>query len=418
MAQSKTLSLPSVLLLGANGIIGSGIFLLPQKLYQEAGWNSLLAIALAGATTTIIALNYAHLASCHDRDGGAWSYADAAFGDFAGFTTGWFAWFLGIITIAAEVAAFLTTLGGLWPAIHQRPLYIGVALGLIGLLGVINWFGPGLIKPADNLASGFKLTVILIFVIGGGWAVSHTGWILTPLTDTHDQLLTGAVAAFYMFTGFSFLPTAAHDMRNPTKVLPIALVTIMLVVSDVYMLVQAVTVALLGPALAHSSLPVAAAFATIFGPWGRGIILVGMLGSILGVALAVAFAAPLGAASMAQSPRLLPAVFGRNNRHGAPGLAIIITTGIAGLLVVSGGYLFLVQLIIWCSFLQYIITALAALRLTPLTRPWWEKWPVPIMTIAIVLVLLPQFDWSTYLLGGLVFLVGCGIYAIDRHSAT
>lgn len=68
---NKTLSFASVILLGINGIIGSGIFLLPGTLYQEAGLGSVSAIVLAGLSTTLIALSYAMLASKIDDDGGA-----------------------------------------------------------------------------------------------------------------------------------------------------------------------------------------------------------------------------------------------------------------------------------------------------------------------------------------------------------
>lgn len=67
---NKTLSFTSVILLGINGIIGSGIFLLPGTLYQEAGLGSVSAIVLAGLSTTLIALSYAMLASKIDDDGG------------------------------------------------------------------------------------------------------------------------------------------------------------------------------------------------------------------------------------------------------------------------------------------------------------------------------------------------------------
>src|SRR5699024_3517778 len=119
-AHAKSLSFSSVLLLGVNGIIGSGIFLLPGSLYQQAGNWSVLLVTLAGIATTLVALNYAVLASKIDEDGGAWVYANRAFGPAVGFQIGWLSWFLGVITISAEIAAFLTTLTDFIPALQQR----------------------------------------------------------------------------------------------------------------------------------------------------------------------------------------------------------------------------------------------------------------------------------------------------------
>lgn len=88
-----------------------------------------------------------------------------------------------------------------------------------------------------------------------------------------------------------------------------------------------------------------------------------MLISILGVAVAVSFDTPIEMASLATEKTLLPAVFGRTNKSGAPFVAIWLTIGIAALLVVSGSYLFLVNLIVFSAFLQYITTILAWFKL-------------------------------------------------------
>lgn len=138
----ETLSFNSVLLLGINGIVGSGIFLLPGTLFKSAGWASLPMIGLAGLATLMIAMNYAVMASRIDEDGGAWVYANQAFGAHAGFQIGWFSWFLGVITISTEIAAFLTTLSGFWPVAQQRTVYVGVAISILGAITVLNFFGP------------------------------------------------------------------------------------------------------------------------------------------------------------------------------------------------------------------------------------------------------------------------------------
>lgn len=422
MRQGKMLSFPSVLLLGINGIIGSGVFLLPSTLYKQAGVWSLLAIVIAGLGTTIIALNYAHLAAQIDADGGAWVYAARAFGDFSGFMTGWIAWLLGVITIAAEVAAFLTTLGGLWAPAKDRGVYTILALGIIGILGVLNLFGPQLLQIADNLASGFKIGIIAVFVIGGAFAIGSRHLHLQGAgTLSGGSLLAACVTAFYMFTGFSFLPTAAHDMRNPNKVLPKALLLIMAGCTALYAAVHAVTLTLLGSGVATTKLPVARAFAEIWGETGRALVLSGMLVSILGVALAVAFAAPVGVAALANDHHLLPAPFGHVNKDGAPTVAILLTTVCAALLVVSGGYLFLVQLIVLCSFLQYIGTAMAALRLTPKTEKPLRRLGVPVISCALAVAILTQFTLRSYMITLAVGAFGCLVYYWDwrrnkRHN--
>lgn len=174
------LSFNSVLLLGINGIIGSGIFLLPGTLFKAAGWASLATIGSAGLATLVIAMNYAAMASKIDEDGGAWVYANQAFGPHAGFQIGWFSWFLGVITISTETAAFLTTLSGFWPAAQHRSVYVGIALLILGGITLLNFFGPGTMKVIDNLSSTVKVGLILLFIVGGGIYLGlHSGHPVT-----------------------------------------------------------------------------------------------------------------------------------------------------------------------------------------------------------------------------------------------
>ncbi|MDN6712935.1 MAG: APC family permease, partial [Lacticaseibacillus paracasei] len=360
---NKTLSFTSVILLGINGIIGSGIFLLPGTLYQEAGLGSVSAIVLAGLSTTLIALSYAMLASKIDDDGGAWVYSNRAFGAFIGFQTGWFGWFLGVITIAAELAAFLTALGGLIPVVKQRGVYISVALVIIAALIAINLIGPNILTFIDNISSALKIIILIAVIAASGYFISTHGLHVSQPQAVSSDFRTAFSTAFYMFTGFSFLPVAANKMKNPEKTLPRALMVVMLIVIAIYGMAQMTTIVILSTNLTAETLPVAAAFATVVGSIGKTVAILGMLISILGVAVAVSFDTPIEMASLATEKTLLPAVFGRTNKSGAPFVAIWLTIGIAAMLVVSGSYLFLVNLIVFSAFLQYITTILAWFKL-------------------------------------------------------
>ncbi|OJF73803.1 APC family permease [Lacticaseibacillus paracasei] len=416
---NKTLSFASVILLGINGIIGSGIFLLPGTLYQEAGLGSVSAIVLAGLSTTLIALSYAMLASKIDDDGGAWVYSNrafGAFGAFVGFQTGWFGWFLGVITIAAELAAFLTALGGLIPVVKQRGVYISVALVIIAALIAINLIGPNILTFIDNISSALKIIILIAVIAAGGYFISTHGLHVSQPQAVSSDFRT----AFYMFTGFSFLPVAANKMKNPEKTLPRALMVVMLIVIAIYGMAQMTTIVILSTNLTAETLPVAAAFATVVGSIGKTVAILGMLISILGVAVAVSFDTPIEMASLATEKTLLPAVFGRTNKSGAPFVAIWLTIGIAAMLVVSGSYLFLVNLIVFSAFLQYITTILAwfKLRHDP-TLPAGIHLPMAplLMGFALLLIgyLMTSATWLTWLIAVIVALIGSVIYATDTR---
>lgn len=423
MAKSTTLSFGSVLLLGINGIIGSGIFLLPGTLFKEAGWGSLATIGLAGLATLMIAMNYAVMASKIDENGGAWVYANQAFGPHAGFQIGWFSWFLGVITISTEIAAFLTTLGGFWPAAQQRMVYASVALTILVVITVLNVFGPGTMKIIDNLSSTVKVGLILLFIIVSGVMLAVHGHVGSPVVGaTGHNFASAFTTSFYMFTGFSFLPVAAKQMRNAERTLPRALIMVMIVVTLLYLLIQFLTVSLLGFRIVAEKLPVADAFMRVVGPVGRGVILAGMLVSTLGVAIAVSFDTPVELASLATEKKLLPREFGQKNRFGAPIVALLATMILAAGLVLSGSYLFLVNLIVLSSFVQYISTVLATLKLrndptVPAGVHLWGGRTLPVLSLLLLAYLVLQFNPVTYAIGIGFAAVGELIYwADDRRK--
>lgn len=71
MKDKKLLSPAAVYLLGINSIIGSGIFLLAGKIYQDAGNWSLLAILFAGLSIFVIAFSYSNMSKIYPENGGA-----------------------------------------------------------------------------------------------------------------------------------------------------------------------------------------------------------------------------------------------------------------------------------------------------------------------------------------------------------
>lgn len=69
MKENKLLSPAAIFLLGVNSIIGSGIFLLSGKIYEDAGIWSLLAILCAGLSIFVIAFACANMSKIYSKNG-------------------------------------------------------------------------------------------------------------------------------------------------------------------------------------------------------------------------------------------------------------------------------------------------------------------------------------------------------------
>ena len=108
----------SMILLGINGIIGSGIFLLPNQAAKLIGSASIFVLLFDALLVISIALCFAQAATYFDRDGGPYLYAKDAFGDFVGFEVGFVTWAIRIIAEATMAVAFTTALVGTFPALN------------------------------------------------------------------------------------------------------------------------------------------------------------------------------------------------------------------------------------------------------------------------------------------------------------
>ncbi|GAB6092926.1 APC family permease [Furfurilactobacillus curtus] len=418
--KATQLGLGAVILLGLNGILGSGIFLLPGKMYKLSGNFSLVLILLAALATLTIALCFADMASRVSGNGAAWLYTYHAFGRFPGFIIGFLAWIQGIITIAAEIAALLNTLQFFMPSLKQTLPYNLLGTVLIIVLAVINLAGDKLSGLADNISSVAKLLVLGAFILIGIWVMKGSNFVQTSHYNFGNYSQAFNII-FYMFAGFSFLPIAASDMANAKRNLPIAMIVVTVLVAVIYGAAQLVVIGLLGPNIINGTTPVAAAFATVLGQSGQLVILLGMLVSILGVAISVSFSTPFVASSLANEEQLLPAIIGKKTKNGTPWMSILLTTLASIALLFSGDYLFLTSCVVIIAIIQYLATALATIKSQRDTDARDDGWQlplgpvIPILAIAFSIYILAGAPLKTWAFGGISIVIGLVLYVVDQQ---
>lgn len=417
-ATNQKMKFGSIYLLGLNGIIGSGIFLLPGTIYGQVGSWSILLIFVAALASLLLALCYADLASRIDGDGGAWLYTFDTFGKFMGFQVGWFSWVQGIVTIAAEVAAAMSVLKVLLPVLKNPVVFRASSVGIILLLALINLAGPKMSKLSDNVATIVKSAVLLLFIVVCGFFIIQKhqfqfDFKQLNLGETNSAMNT----VFYMFTGFAFLPVAAQSMENAKKSLPKALIATIATVAVIYSLIQLVTILVLQNKLIDNQSPLASALKLLTGNAGYVLIIIGMLISILGVALSVSYSTPFVASSLANEKHLLPKFLGKTAANGVPTTSIIITTIISCLLVLSGSYLFLVSCVVLISLFQYVMVALSTIKVDkePAPSSFHLKMGnlVPILALILCVYLAFGISMQVWLFGLILIVIGIVFYYLD-----
>lgn len=404
----------SIVLLGINAIVGTGIFLLPNKAYAIIGSASLGVLLFDALLAGCIALCFAEVAGFFSRNGGPYLYAKHALGDFWGFEVGVLKWIVIIIAWAAMAVGFATALGAAFPALGGTENKDIIATIIIVLLTVLNILGVNVSKILNNLITISKLVPLFVFILVGLFFVN--GVHFTPVFP-HDTYVDGsfaqaAVLLFFAYTGFEAIAVSAEDMENPKKNLPRAIITVMIIVSILYMAVLAVSIGVLGPELANTTAPVQDAFNAIIGPVGMYFVLAGTLLSMGGINFAQAYFAPRVATALAEDG-MLPEVLSKRNKNNVPYVAAIVTAIGSLALAWSGSFTTLAAISAVSRFTQYLPTCIAVIVFR---RKWAHKersytipggYVIPIIAIGTSLWILAQAQVSQLLwgLGGCIIIL-------------
>ena len=360
----------SIVLLGINGIIGTGIFLLPNRAYALMGPSSLLILLFDAFLAGCLALCFAEVAGFFSRNGGPYLYAKAAFGDFVGYEVGVLKLVVTIIAWAAMAVGFATALGAAFPFFAGDTMKNLIAAVLIGGLTIMNIAGVKISKILNNIMTISKLVPLCVFIAVGLFFVNGSNF--TPFVPTHmadGAFANAAITMFFAYTGFEAIAVAAEDFKDPKKDLPRGIILTMIIVTIIYMLVVGISIGILGPDLAVDKAPIQTAFGRAVGPVGAYFILIGTLFSMGGINLAESFIAPRACTSLAEDG-MLPAFLNRRTSWGTPWASRVVVAILSILLAWSGSFTTLAAISAVSRFTQYLPTVLSVIVFR---RKWKDR---------------------------------------------
>ena len=422
---SNKLGLFSIVLLGINAIVGTGIFLLPNQAYAEVGVTSIAVIVFDAFLVISIALCFAEMGGMYKNNGGPYLYAKDAFGDFVGFEVGIMKWAISIIAWAAMAMGFPTALGAVWEPAQNPVVQKIIAITILVLLGIMNIMGVKISKIMNNIVTTGKLIPLILFVTVGIFFIKGENFV-NPVSETGEVVLKGtfgsaALLIFYAFTGFESIGVAAGDMDNAKKNVPLAICIVLILVAIIYILIQVNSIGILGASLATTSTPVATAAEKFLGKWAGAMVTAGTLISIGGINIASSFLTPRAGVAMSDEHQL-PSFISKRNSKDVPYVAVIISVVLTALVTLTGSFTTLEAISVVSRFAQYIPTCLAV----PVMRkkaPDMERGfvlplgpVIPIIATVVSLWLLSQSDLKKIIfgLGGLV--IGAVIYFIMKKT--
>lgn len=211
-------------LLGVAGTIGTGYFLGSSLTISIGGPSVLLAYILAGIGTYMVFDALSSMTAAQAEQGSFRTYAEKAYGSWAGFGIGWLYWCSELLIMGSQLAA-LSIFSRFW--FPDIPMWLfATGYGLLGL--IIVFFGNKGFDRVENLLAIIKIAAIIMFLIIA--AALLFGWIggskYTPKIplDYSSILPFGAmglwsafVFAFYAYGGIEVLGIMSFRLKNPKE---------------------------------------------------------------------------------------------------------------------------------------------------------------------------------------------------------
>ncbi len=402
-----------------NGVVGSGVYLLPAAAAALLGPASMGAVVLAGGVVLLVVLCFAEAGSYFDEPGSAYLYAGHAFGPFIGFEVGWMAWLARVASVASLSVGFAQALSFLVPAVEggwARALTIALpllALTAINIVGVRSG-----VNTAVVLVLG-KLLPLGIFVAAGVFAVKMST-VTSQRPTTEGGFWAAALLLLFAYGGFENTAAPAGEYRNPRRDVPFALLVQMSIVTLLYVAVQWVALGTV-PDLGASRTPLADGARHFLGGWGGWLLTAGAVVSILGTNHASVLAGPRYLYALARDgfgPRFLASI---HPRFQTPAAAILLQSAIALPLALSGTFEGLATLSVIARLMTYLTTtaSIPILRGRLATSDSFRLpggAAIPVAATAVSLGLLASASLVELGAGALAALVGAVVYAFRRKA--
>jgi len=369
--------------LSFGSMVGSGwIILLGEWLRRAAPGGAFLALLGGGALMSLIGTCYAELAARMPRAGGEFRYALEGLGRAPAFIVGWFLTLFLVSLCAFEATALSWLVGELIPAAQGRPLYSlfgesissdALLMGLIGAIVVyaINVAGVRSSVFFQRLVTYTFIAVMFGLIAGGlifGSPRNLQPWFAPPQGQWSVGFLWIFAQCAMLLNGFQAALYVIED-RAPDVSVRSATLSMVGGIAGAAIFYASVILAagsvIPWRQLLDAPLPAVAAFDALSTS--------GIIGKIV-LCVAIASLAKTWNALVLMASRIilaqaqagmLPAVFSRVNRAGAPAAAIALVTAasLAGMVLGKGALLPIINMAVTCVAIVVLLSVVILVKL-------------------------------------------------------
>jgi amino acid transporter len=347
--------------LGVNGIVGVGIFFVPQEVGALVpGKAGISVFALTALALAPVALVFATLGRRFEVDGGPVVFARAAFGDAPSFFVGWLAYVSAILSCSAVVSGLATATA---PALglDRPPLLAAAKAVLVTVLALVVASGISISARAWTTLTALKLLPLLALVALFVPAASAAASWPAGQPASADAWARAVLVAVFACQGFEIVPVIAGQVRDAARIVPLATVGSLVAACLLYVGLMAACVSTL-PGLASSRQPLADAAALLGGQGFGRLVAVGTSVSALGISFGMMVTTPRYLSALAAGGRRLFDL-DRFAPSGVPLRALAATWLLVLLAVEAGDLSSLFALSSLAVLIQFGVTAAALFAL-------------------------------------------------------
>lgn len=427
----RSLGLLSVFLLTVSSIVGSGIYKKVAPMSAELGSPSLVMMCwiLAGVITLCGALSNAEVAGMLADSGGEYVYFKKIYNRFFAFLFGWSNFTAIRSASAASVGyVFSMSFNSLVP-LPRLPEHIeaislfgvftpfdnfGVKLLTIGLIILLSWvnyiglrFGDGLNKLVTVLVIGSIFTVIVLGLTMGGGSWEN---FRTPATGyvAHDWLsgdfvkliFMAMLSAFWAYEGWSAVGYIGGEIKDQNRILPLALIMGVSFVMLIYVTINFTYLFVLPIDLiiesyrSQNTIAAVLVVGHFLGATGSMFMLLVIMLTTFASTNATLLTPPRLYYAMSREGLFFKGAAHVHPKYGTPTKAIIYQAVLSCLLVLSGSFDQLTDMLVFASFIFYGATTLGVfilrVKMPEAHRPYrvWGYPVVPALFITFCVTLI------------------------------
>lgn len=409
-------------LLVVNGLIGAGIFGTPGEAARLTGVYSPLVFLFCALLVLPILLCFAELSSYFRGTGGPIRYAGEAYGRFIGFETGWLFYVGRMVAFAANSNLVVDSLSYFWAPANQGGIRLALLFVILASLTWVNVIGS--IQTMRSLAvlTVLKFIPLAALIVFG---LVHLNPDTLPIADTPlpsaGDFGAATLLLLYAYVGFESAVVPAGEARNPAKDMPRGLILGLVVVTVIYVLIQAVSVAAY-PGVAGSETPLLDVAGVLLGGGGALLLMTGVVASVGGNMVGSMFSTPRMTYILARDGSL-PAWFGHvHPRFKTPSRSVVFYGAAAFLLAAFGSFVWLAAMNVLVRLLMYMLSIAAIPKLRPRYKDAENRfvlpggYTIPVLALVASLFLVLQVSLESVIVTGAFVLAGTGLYAIARRN--